>query len=548
MLNNIFLTGFSGTGKTSVGKEVARLLGWRFVDTDDEIARREGKPIAEIFADQGEAYFRALERSVLEQVCREAGQVVATGGGVVMDPRNRKLMEQGGVTVCLEATPETVHTRLSQSSGDGDGTVVRPLLAGDDALERIRELKERRQFTYSLAHWTVHTDSLTIAQVANEVIRGWQIISNTHGGQKNDPDLAATVHTSSGACPIWVGWGILNALGHRIKELIAPKAAYIVTDESVFRHARRAQGFLEEADVPTHIFIIKPGEESKSLEYAQHIYQWLIQRRAERGHAVVAVGGGVVGDLAGFVAATFLRGLPFVQVPTSLAAMVDASIGGKVAANLPQGKNLVGAFYQPRFVLADVELLSTLPRRELLSGWAEAIKHGLILDRELLETFESRADELQRLEKEATTRVLRRSVAIKADVVSQDEKETTGLRTLLNYGHTVGHALEAATGYGTLLHGEAVSIGMMAAGYISVGMGLLSQEGLERQRRLLDRFGLPLSFSGANLEAVRQAMELDKKTEGKAIRWVLLEDIGQAVIRSDVPAPLVEEALQKVIT
>ena len=545
---NIFLTGFSGTGKSSVGREVARHLGWDFLDTDEEIVRRAGNTIADIFTDQGEAYFRELECYVLEQACQGKRRVVATGGGAVMEPHNRELMERNGVVICLEASPETIYQRLLQDKGDGPGPAIRPLLMGPDAMERIRSLKERRQTNYALAHWTVHTDQITLSQSASEVIRGWQMLTNRTTSEEHDADLAAVVQTSSGSYPIWVGWGTLETVGRRVREYVAPGAAYIITDETVYRHARRAQVFLEEASVATHMFLIQPGEQSKTLEYAQHIYQWLTERRAERGHAIVAVGGGVVGDLAGFVAATFLRGMPFVQVPTSLAAMVDASIGGKVAVDLPQGKNLVGAFYQPRFVLADVEMLSTLPRRELLSGWAEAIKHGLILDEELLGTFESRADALLNLEREVTTQVLRRSVAIKADVVSQDEKETTGLRILLNYGHTIGHALEAATGYQALLHGEAVSIGMMAAGLISAGMGMLSDESLDRQRRLLERYGLPLSFSGVDFDAVLQAMQMDKKTQGKAIKWVLLEEVGKAVVRSDVPSQLIEETLKRVLT
>jgi 3-dehydroquinate synthase len=259
----------------------------------------------------------------------------------------------------------------------------------------------------------------------------------------------------------------------------------------------------------------------------------------------LAVGGGVVGDLAGFVAATYLRGMPFAQVPTSLLAMMDAAIGGKVAVDLPHGKNMVGAFYQPRFVLADVQTLETLPQRELTAGWAEGIKHGLILDEGLLAKFERQRDSIQALEQSAATEVVRRSVAIKASVVSQDEKETLGIRTLLNYGHTIGHAIEAATGYGSVLHGEAVSIGMMGAAYISQSLGMMSAEEVERQRAALEAFGLPLSFSGMNVSAVGEAMRSDKKTSGKAISWVLLDGIGRAATRNDVPLELVRSTLNR---
>ena len=302
---------------------------------------------------------------------------------------------------------------------------------------------------------------------------------------------------------------------------------------------------MERAGIPTHMFLIPPGEQSKTLDTARQIFKWLARRRAERGHLVLAVGGGVAGDLAGFVAATFLRGMPFAQVPTSLLAMMDAAIGGKVAVDLPQGKNLVGAFYQPLFVLADVEALTTLPQRELASGWAEAIKHGLILDPELLAIFEDERGQAQALDPEVATDLIRRSVAIKADVVSRDEKETLGVRVLLNYGHTIGHALEAATGYQSLLHGEAVSIGMMGAAYIGEGMGMMSDGEVERQRAVLAAYGLPAWYEGMDVDAVAGAMLSDKKVSSGSIRWVLLDGIGRAITRDDVPADLVEQTLTR---
>ena len=265
--------------------------------------------------------------------------------------------------------------------------------------------------------------------------------------------------------------------------------------------------------------------------------------RAERGHPIIAVGGGVVGDLAGYVAATFLRGVPFVQVPTSMAAMVDASIGGKVAVNLPQGKNLVGAFYQPKAVLADVQTLSTLGQRELAEGWAEAIKHGFILDADLVDTFEEHAEALMQVEPEIAPAVIRRSMAIKAEVVSQDERETLDIRILLNYGHTIGHALEASTEYGRFMHGEGVAIGMMGAANIAREMGLLDQAVVERQYRLLQRFKLPTAAPGVVVADIRRAMSLDKKVAGGSNRWVLLEGVGQAVVRRDVPVELVERTV-----
>ena len=346
-----------------------------------------------------------------------------------------------------------------------------------------------------------------------------------------------------------VGWGLLDSLGERLIDLGISGPAYIISDDRVFSHyGSRAQLSLERNHIDSHTFLISPGEQSKSLEVAQGVYQWLVERRAERGHAIIALGGGVVGDLAGFVAATFLRGMPFIQVPTSMAAMVDASIGGKVAVNLPQGKNLVGAFYQPRMVLADVSALSTLGKRELAEGCAEAIKHGLILDRELFDIFEEHAEDLMDLRRDISTEVIRRSVAMKAQVVTEDERETLGRRILLNYGHTIGHALEAATDYGQYLHGESVSVGMMGAAHISHEMGMITEEVVLRQRRLLERFNLPPKAPNVDPQRLLRAMELDKKTEGGAINWVLLEDVGRAVVRRDVPSQLVKETVHNLLS
>ena len=362
------------------------------------------------------------------------------------------------------------------------------------------------------------------------------------------PDLAGEVKTSTGDHPIWVGWGILEEVGTRVKSLMSPSAAYVIADEKAHSYASKTQISMEAVGIPTHIYKIPSGETSKNLETVRQVYTWLAERKAERGHLILAVGGGVVGDLVGFVAATYLRGIPFVQIPTTLLAMMDASIGGKVAVDMPQGKNLVGAFYQPKFVLSDVETLKTLPVRELTSGWAEAIKHGLILDDGLLDTFESHVSELKSLDPEIATETIRRSVAIKAGVVSQDEKETLGIRILLNYGHTICHAIESITGYTEYLHGEAVSVGMMGAAKIGELLQIMDVDDVERQKEVLQAYGLPVSAPGLNSEAIISAMTSDKKTTGGSINWVLLDGIGKAITNSEVPDKYVSEALKFVLT
>jgi 3-dehydroquinate synthase len=359
------------------------------------------------------------------------------------------------------------------------------------------------------------------------------------------------VETKTQSYPVFVGYGLLDKLGEKMKQAALSGTATIISDENVFSlYGSKVEGILKGAGFAVNSFVVPPGEGTKNMDYAIKIYDFLVEHRAERDDIIVALGGGMVGDLAGFVAATFLRGMPWIQVPTSLVAMVDASIGGKVGVNHPEGKNLIGAFYQPNLVLADCQTLTTLPQRELTSGWAEVIKHGLILDKEFFEFLESNVDKLTKLEPEILTRAIARSAAIKAQVVSQDEKEREGKRTILNYGHTIAHGLEAATQYKRFLHGEAVAIGMVGAAKLSQRLGLLPSAVVKRQQALLQKFGLPTSLRAEaasqrrgrkrsnlklSLTEVTMAMELDKKVRGKAIRWVLLQDIGKAVIRSDVP-------------
>ena len=562
---NIVVTGFSGTGKSLVAREVARRLSWDFIDTDEEIVRLAGRSIADVFQQEGEERFREMECQVIEKACQQEKTVIATGGGAIVDAVNYELLAGRGLIFCLEASPETIYQRLFQQTNYGREPEIRPLLAEDKPLERIRQLKANRQRYYARVDWTVHTDKLSIDQVAGEVIRGWGLLHHAHhphlnplpsrerklGSQlKADKDIACRVNTATQSYPVFVGYGLLDSLGEKIKESGISGVINIISDETVFSiYGTKVAEILKQAGFTVNSFAVPPGEESKSVDSAIKIYDFLVEHRVERDDIIIALGGGVVGDLAGFVAATFLRGMHWIQVPTSLMAMVDASIGGKVGVNHAQGKNLIGAFYQPRFVLADVQALSTLPQRELTSGWAEVVKYGLILDKAFFEFLEDNADKLLKLEPDVVSQAIARSTATKAEIVSQDEKEQ-GIRTILNYGHTIAHGLEAATQYRRLLHGEAVAIGMMGAARLSQKLGLLSPEAVGRQQLLLQKFGLPIKCHferNESISAITGAMELDKKVRAKAIRWVILEDVGRAAIRSDVPSQYVLSVLRELL-
>ncbi len=570
----IILTGLSYTGKTVVGRTIAQMLGWRFVDTDDLVVPlAEGRSIPQIFAEWGEARFRGLEKQALGAACSMGKAVIATGGGVPLDAGNRAMMAGAGVVFWLDAKPSTIYQRMLRDQEQNADPVVRPLMHGEGALERIAAMKDARLPYYtSAADWTVSTDTLDTEEVVTEVLRMYgrlkgrlgmalggvptlgdspddQTEPTPHGQafQPSSTGAAAVVSTNSGSYPVFVGNRTLTTLPAKLKALGLGPTVYLVTETNVARHyGDRALGILRDAGLNAEQYTFQAGEASKNLDTAIGLYDWLMERRAERRHTLVALGGGVVGDLTGFVAATYLRGMPYVQVPTTLLAMVDASIGGKTGVNRSAAKNLVGSFYQPRMVMMDVDLLRTLGDRERNEGWAEVIKHAFIRDTALLEAMEANRDALQTLEPSITAKVVAASAAIKADVVSQDERES-GVRAILNFGHTIGHGLEAAGGYEALLHGEGVAVGMVGAARISNRMGLLSSDEAGRIEADIERFGLPVRAPGLDLDRVRAAMKLDKKVDNARQRWILMPRLGQTVIRDDVPQDMVNEILEELV-
>ena len=548
--NRIFLIGFSGTGKSAVGRSVARLLGWAFADADELIVERANKSIDRIFADDGEPAFRRLERDIIAEMATRERVVISTGAGSVMHDDSLGTMLASGLVVALEAHPETIYKRLSSIAEEaGAEAMVRPMLrsgGSDDPLGRIESLKRERQWAYACAHWTVTTDAMSAEQAAHEVVRAWRKLGAAQTW-RDDPDLAATVTVEQGAYPVFVGWGTLEQqLGQRLAESGFTGRAHIICDTNVVHpYGRAAQRSLHAADIEMGLFTFPAGEASKSLETATVLYEWLAEHRVERGDVIIAVGGGVVGDLAGYVAATFLRGIRLVQVPTSLTAMVDSSIGGKTAVDLPVAKNMVGAFHHPMMVLADVSALKTLPERALREGWAEAIKHGFALEAPLVDFYEQHAEALLSLDPELTTEAVARNAAVKARIVTEDERETSGRRMLLNYGHTIGHGVEAAAGYDAYLHGEAVAIGMTGAARLGMMEGVTSAEIVEHQASLIARFGLPSSYAGVAPEAIIQAMSRDKKTTAGQVSWVFLEEVGRAVTRKGVSVERVAEVVRE---
>ena len=547
---NIYLIGFSYTGKSTVARQISVNLHIDFADTDELIESRAGKSIPEIFASEGESVFREMESEVLREVSQWPNMVVATGGGAVLDPENRAVMARTGAVVCLEAQPSAILARMLADETDA---TERPLLASGNPLARIEAMKSGRQAAYAIADWTVNTDQLATEEVAVQAQRGaeegWRRVA---AGQllepvdDADPDVAFTVRTETAAYPIVVAPGALETLGRRMSELGLTGRACVITDSGIPGQLREtALGSLSEAGFDPLMLEIPQGEPSKNLSQAGELFAELSANRIERRDTIVALGGGVVGDLAGYIAATYLRGVAFVQAPTTLLGMVDASIGGKVAIDLPSGKNLVGAFYQPRLVVSDTRALNSLPPRHLTAGWAEVIKTGAIFDAELFDYLESNAEAILAGDEAMRARAVLRCSAIKGRVVSLDERETTGLRARLNLGHTLGHALETSLEYTGILHGEAVAIGTSFAARLAERVGSITAEERQRQIDLLAAYGLPTTAPpGLELSDIQAALAVDKKVSAGQTRWILCDGIGRGRLRGDVRQEVADAELE----
>lgn len=530
---NLILAGFMGVGKSTVGQLCAQRLGFEFVDTDAVIAAREGMSIAEIFARHGEAHFRACERALVAELQARRRCVIATGGGMVVDDDNRHALLASGIGVCLTATPEAILKRV----GGEHAARTRPLLRADDVRARIAELLRARAPMY--ADFPYHIDTTghspgAVADLACAIYQGER--ARVH---VNIPEANARYD-------IVLGEGLLDYAGYLLAGRGWQPPFAIVSDDQVGpRYAPRLQAALAQAGLDSFIHLMPAGEAHKTLGSVVEMYRAFGAHGLERQGAVLALGGGVVGDTAGFAAATYLRGVPLVQIPTSLLAMADSSIGGKVGVDTEFGKNLVGAFKQPDLVIADLSALATLPEREWRCGMAEVIKAALLQGGAPYARLQAtaRAGYLARYagDLERVTEILTDAIALKRAIVQADPFERDR-RALLNLGHTFGHGIEAWSGF-RLKHGEAVALGLVCALRLSRDLGVCSEQTARESNALLRDAGLPTRWaevqallSGATLdaEAIWQYMLSDKKRHGKRLRFVLLRAPGDAFVSDEV--------------
>jgi shikimate kinase/3-dehydroquinate synthase len=535
---SIVLVGMPGAGKSSIGRRLATRLGLPFADADAEIEAAAGLPITEIFSRYGEPHFRDGERRVISRLLAGPPLVLATGGGAFADAQTRAAVRaSGAVSVWLRVPLPALLRRVA-------GREHRPMFLNADPREVLQRLIAARHPLFAEADVTVDCSDEPPEVTTRRVLEAI--------GAHREPQRLR-VGLGERGYDILVGEGLLARAGALLHPVLPSRRAVIVTDSDVarlhlpaLRQGLEAAGFAVLAE-----HLVPPGEASKCLAMVQGALEGILGAGADRRTAVIALGGGVVGDLAGFVAAIALRGLPFVQVPTTLLAQVDSSVGGKTGINLSLGKNLAGAFHQPRLVLADMATLATLPARELRAGWAEVAKHGLIGGDAFWEWCEQAGPRAVAGEAEALAHAVLESCRLKGAVVAADEREESeeGGRALLNLGHTFGHALEAECGYGgALLHGEGVAVGLGLAASLSARLGHCAQEWPGRVISHLQAVGLPSRIRdldrGFSARLLIERMRKDKKARDGAMRFVLFRAPGACFTAGDVPEAAVEALLR----
>jgi 3-dehydroquinate synthase len=534
----IILCGFMGTGKTATGHALASLLSLPFFDTDRLIEEASGKSVPAIFAGEGEETFRELEAEVVRQLQSGArlkqGAVIATGGGILLRDDTHVALASLGKMVVLDAALESIAER-AESLRD------RPLLprtpAGDIDRAALEALFARRAPGYERVTWHVDTTGRTPAEVAFEIAERLEHAEGMiHLRVGTRPLLSTrTRRGETGVSRVVIQRGALASLGMWMREVGISAPAFVFSSRSVAGfHGVSARKSLESAQLKTRFIEIDDSETAKTMDQAERLLYELADAGATRDAAVIALGGGVTGDVAGFVAATYMRGVAFVQVPTTLVAQADASIGGKVGVNHPRAKNLIGTIHQPHLVLSDPDTLATLPARELANGMAEVVKTSIIGSPVLFEKLRAAAMKgAPQSDPVLLEAAVRECVRIKGHIVEADPFERDE-RRVLNLGHTLGHAVEAAAGYGNISHGEAVSIGLMAALTLAAKRGVATTDFVEATRSVLVACGLPVHMPQVDAAALSHAMGADKKRRSGGLTFVLPVAPGDVRIVSNV--------------
>lgn len=507
-LMKIFIYGPPGSGKSTIGKILASNVNAHFLDLDAEIELYAGDTISSIFKTKGEVFFRDLETKLLEGLDACDNTIIALGGGTLLRSSNRSVVEKMGIIICLDATVDTLLSRLDKNAE------TRPLIAENVNRNLHKLITERASHYHS---FPIIIDS----SIASPEDIAWEIQKKLGVFHVKGMGKGYFVRVVNGG---------LSNIGYELKKMDVGGPIALVSDENVGRiYGDIVATSLSIHGFDVHRIDIIPGEAHKNIETVSGLWEKFLFHGLERKSTVVALGGGVVGDLAGFAAATYLRGIPWVNIPTSLLAMVDAGIGGKTGADLPQGKNLIGAFHAPLYVLADPETLSTLPTCQMRNGLGEVIKHGLIDDFQLFKLCESGWDRIQSVWDE----IVRRAIAVKIKIIEADPFER-GLRQVLNLGHTIGHAIETASDY-QLFHGEAVAIGMAIETSIAEELGIAEKGLTNNVLMVLKGVGLPTDIpDNINRSAVINAIKVDKKRMNGKIHFPLPVRVGECHVGVEI--------------
>ncbi len=539
---NIILVGMMGAGKTTIGKALANSLGKEFIDSDHEIQDRTGVKIPVIFEIEGEAGFRKRESEVLAELVKKNNIVLATGGGAVLSRENRQILQRGGIVIYLRASVNDLYRRTRYDKN-------RPLLQTQNLFARLNELYAQRDALYrETAHVIIDSGKQGVRFLVQKLINKLISIDFNNIMQNNNKNAMQTITvdftptSEKRSYPIHIGHGILQQIDLIVSCLPQKRVAIVSNTTIAPLYLDNLRIALEKQGVISVSIILPDGEAHKNWETLNLIFDALLKNHCERNTTILALGGGVIGDLTGFAAATYLRGVPFIQIPTTLLAQVDSSVGGKTGINHPLGKNMIGAFYQPRMVLADSATLNTLPDRELRAGLAEIIKYGLIRDPAFFDWLERNMHRLLARDPVTLNEAIQRSCENKAEIVAADEKEE-GVRALLNLGHTFGHAIENGMGYGVWLHGEAVAAGIVLAADLSRRMKLISEADVSRIRKIFLQAGLPVEAPRMPPEKYLQLMMLDKKVDAGRARFIVLNRIGEAVMRADISPAILNETI-----
>jgi 3-dehydroquinate synthase len=517
-----------GAGKTTIGRILARKLGLRFIDSDHEIEARTGASIPWIFEIEGEQSFRRREADVIRELTGQQDLVLATGGGAVLNADSRAFLKSRGTVIYLRAT---VHSILQRTAHDKN----RPLLQTADPRKKLEELMAVRDPLYmEIADVVIDTGRPNVQSMVQTILTQLETraceaspncVTQAEPSMNEESTILLNVELGERSYPISIGPALLNDGALLARHVNGGKVAIITNTTIAPLYLARVEAGLRGAGKDVMSIVLPDGEEFKNWSSLMQIFDTLLANKADRKTTLIALGGGVIGDVTGYAAASYMRGIDFIQVPTTLLSQVDSSVGGKTGINHPLGKNMIGAFYQPRAVIADTSTLETLPARELSAGLAEVIKHGAIIDAAFFDWIEANMARLMARDKGALAYAIARSCEIKADVVRQDEREG-GLRAILNFGHTFGHAIENGLGYGAWLHGEAVGCGMVMAADLSHRMGLVDAATVARMRALVAAAGLPVKAPDLGAERWLELMEVDKKNEGGAIKFILLKPLG----------------------